>query len=84
LILLGAGLAGGFPIMLGFVGERYSTQSATAFSFVLVIALTGNMLVNYIMGLVVQHYGVQHLITVAFAEWLVMMLICSSIVRRLK
>lgn len=84
LILLGAGLAGGFPIMLGFVGERYSTQSGTAFSFVLVIALTGNMLVNYMMGLVVQHYGVQHLITVAFAEWLVMMLICSSIVRRLK
>ncbi|MRG48278.1 MFS transporter [Chitinophaga sp. SYP-B3965] len=84
LILLGAGLAGGFPIMLGFVGERYSTQSGTAFSFVLVIALTGNMLVNYMMGLVVQHYGVQHLITVAFAEWLVMMLICSSIVQRLK
>lgn len=84
LILLGAGLAGGFPIMLGFVGERYSAQSGTAFSFVLVIALTGNMLVNYMMGLVVQHYGVQHLITVAFAEWLVMMLICSSIVRRLK
>lgn len=84
LILLGAGLAGGFPIMLGFVGERYSVQSGTAFSFVLVIALTGNMLVNYMMGLVVKHYGVQHLITVAFVEWLVMMLICSSIVRRLK
>lgn len=84
LILLGAGLAGGFPIMLGFVGERYSSQSGTAFSFVLVIALTGNMLVNYMMGLVVQHYGVQHLITVAFVEWLVMMLLCSRIVRRLK
>ena len=84
LVLLGAGLAGGFPIMLGFVGERYAAQSGTAFSFVLVIALTGNMLVNYMMGLVVQHYGVQHLTTVAFAEWMAMLLLCSSIVRRLK
>ncbi|WP_210420779.1 sugar MFS transporter [Chitinophaga sp. XS-30] len=84
LILLGAGLAGGFPIMLGFVGERYADRSGTAFSFVLVIALTGNMLVNYMMGLVVQHYGIQYLTTVAFAEWLVMLLLCSRIVRRLK
>ncbi|RPD40698.1 MFS transporter [Chitinophaga barathri] len=84
LILLGAGLAGGFPIMLGFVGERYAAHSGTAFSFVLVIALIGNMLVNYMMGLIVQAYGVQHLITVAFAEWLLMLLLCSRIVRRLK
>ncbi|WP_119078690.1 MFS transporter [Chitinophaga alhagiae] len=84
LILLGAGLAGGFPIMLGFVGERYAAHSGTAFSFVLVIALIGNMLVNYMMGLVVQHYGVQHLTTVALAEWLAMLLLCSTIVRRLQ
>lgn len=84
LILLGAGLAGGFPIMLGFVGERYAAYSGTAFSFVLVIALTGNMLVNYLMGLIVQQYGVRYLTTVAFAEWIFMVLLCSSIVRRLK
>ncbi|WP_346318931.1 MFS transporter [Chitinophaga sp. YIM B06452] len=84
LILLGAGLAGGFPVMLGFVGERYAAHSGTAFSFVLVIALTGNMLVNYLMGLIVQQYGVRHLTTVAFAEWLLMLLLCSRIVRRLK
>ncbi|RPE09752.1 MFS transporter [Chitinophaga lutea] len=84
LILLGAGLAGGFPIMLGFVGEKYASHSGTAFSFVLVIALIGNMLVNYMMGLVVQHYGVQHLTTVALAEWLVMLTLCSTIVRRIK
>ncbi|MBK7711824.1 MAG: hypothetical protein IPJ37_13360 [Bacteroidales bacterium] len=34
LILLGAGLAGGFPIMLGFVGTLYSEISGTAFSFI--------------------------------------------------
>ena len=29
LILLGAGLAGGFPLMLGFVGDRYKALSGT-------------------------------------------------------
>ena len=43
-MLLGAGFAGGFPIMLGFVGERYKNLSGTAFSFVLTVALLGNML----------------------------------------
>ena len=58
LILSGAGLAGGFPIMLGFVGERFSEVSGTAFSFVFVVALIGNMLVNFLMGLIVHNYGV--------------------------
>ncbi|HEY5390889.1 MAG TPA: MFS transporter, partial [Hanamia sp.] len=47
LILLGAGLAGGFPLMLGLVGDRYKELSGTAFSLVFVIALLGNMLINY-------------------------------------
>lgn len=68
LFLSGAGLAGGFPIMLGFVGERYAQCSGTAFSFVFTIALIGNMLINYGMGLVVAHYGVRHLMTVSYLE----------------
>ncbi|MEJ7767684.1 MAG: MFS transporter [Chitinophagaceae bacterium] len=47
LVLLGAGLGGGFPLLLGLVANRYTTLSGTAFSFVLVIALVGNMLVSY-------------------------------------
>lgn len=66
LVLLGAGLAAGFPIMLGFVGDRYAELSGTAFSFVLFVALVGNMLINYMMGIIVQSYGIKHLITVAF------------------
>lgn len=68
LILTGAGLAAGFPVMLGFVGARYTQLSATAFSFVLVIALLGNMLVNYLMGSIAQHYGIQHLTTLIYFE----------------
>ncbi len=84
LILSGAGLAAGFPIMLGFAGERYKELSATAFSLVFVIALSGNVIVNYCMGIIVQAYGVGHLITVTFAELAVMMVLCIIIVRRIK
>lgn len=84
LILLGAGLAGGFPIMLGVVGTLYKDLSATAFSFVLVIALVGNVLVNYGMGIVAYHYGVQHLIHLILAEILIMTILSVFILKKLK
>ncbi len=79
LILLGAGIAGGFPIMLGIVGNRYSKLSGTAFSFVLVIALIGNMLINYVAGIIAQHYGVQQVVNVALVEVAVMIVLCLFI-----
>ncbi|MDP4223740.1 MAG: MFS transporter [Bacteroidota bacterium] len=84
LFILGAGLAGGFPIMLGFVGEMYAEFSGTAFSFVLFIALIGNMLVNYLMGIISQNFGISHLITVAFTEAVVMIILWFIILRNLK
>lgn len=87
LILLGAGLAGGFPLMLGLVGDRYKELSGTAFSLVFVIALLGNMLINYGMGIIAQMYGIHHLITVGFIELIVMIILCYTILtssKRLK
>jgi MFS transporter, FHS family, glucose/mannose:H+ symporter len=84
LISLGAGLAGGFPIMLGMVGNRYRELSATAFSFVLVIALVGNVLVNYWMGIVVYNYGVRYLVHVAILEVLVMTILSVLIFKKMK
>ena len=84
LIFLGAGLAGGFPLMLGFVGNRYKELSGTAFSFVFVIALAGNMIINYSMGIIAQTYGIQHLITVAFAELIMMIVLCTIILKKIK
>jgi FHS family glucose/mannose:H+ symporter-like MFS transporter len=84
LILLGAGLAGGFPIMLGFVGNRYKELSGTAFSLVFVIALLGNMIINYGMGIIAQTYGIRNLITVAFIELVVMIVLCIAILKKLK
>ena len=83
LILSGAGLAGGFPIMLGFVGERFASLSGTAFSFVFVVALIGNMLVNYLMGVIVHQYGVHHLTTVSYVEIGIMMVLFFFIYQKL-
>lgn len=84
LVLLGAGLAGGFPIMLGIVGNLYAKLSGTAFSFVLVIALVGNMLVNYGMGIIAKQFGVGQVINVAFGELLVMIVLCLLIKAKTK
>jgi len=84
LVLLGAGLASGFPVMLGFAGNRYPEISGTAFSLVLSIALLGNTLVNYGMGIIAQKFGNQHLITFAFAETFIMIALCLLVLNRMK
>lgn len=83
LILIGAGLAAGFPIMLGYVGDRFKELSGTAFSIAFVIALIGNMIINYSMGFIVQKYGVSQLTTVGFVEFLIMALLCVAILKKL-
>src|SRR5439155_17968670 len=75
LILVGIGLAAGFPIMLGLAGNRYAAQSGTAFSFIFTISLSGNILVNYLMGVISKKYGIQHFTSVAFAELLFMLIL---------
>ena len=83
LMFTGAGLAAGFPIMLGFVGSRFTELSATAFSFVFVIALTGNVLINYITGLVVQEYGVQQIVNISGIILGCMFILCIFIRKKL-
>lgn len=61
IILLGAGLAAGFPILLGYVGEVYKKLSGTAYSIVFVIALIGNMTINYSMGFIYRYLGIRYL-----------------------
>ncbi len=82
LMLVGAGLAAGFPIMLGVVGHLYKELSGTAFSLVFVIALTGNMVINYGMGVIAQNFGIRHLVTVGFIELFLMIVLCLVILKR--
>lgn len=83
LILLGAGLAAGFPVMLGIAGERFKELSGTAFSFVMSVALAGNMIINYLMGQIAARYGISNLTTVAFTELILQILIFVLIIRSL-
>jgi fucose permease len=83
LISIGAGLAAGFPIMLGFVGDRYGAVSGTAFSIVISIALAGNMAVNYLMGILAKQFGIQQLTTLAFTLTFFMLLLSLTILKKL-
>lgn len=82
--LLGTGIAAGFPTMLGIVGNRYPDISGTAFSFVMAVALIGNILVNYSMGLVAKNFGIKHLTTFTFAELALLAILGILIFRKLK
>jgi len=57
MFLIGGGLAPGFPVMLGVVGEIFKEVSGTAFSFAMLIALTGNTIINYSIGILTEKFG---------------------------
>ena len=61
LIIIGAGFAASFPVVLGYIGHLYANLSGTAFSIAFVIALSGNALINYVFGFISNAYGIQQL-----------------------
>ena len=56
--LIGFGIASTFPVVLGILGSAYASLSGTVFSIALVIALIGNTLLNYLMGVLADLWGV--------------------------
>jgi fucose permease len=50
IFLVGAGFAATFPVVIGWIGERYAELSGTAISIALMMALTGGMLLPYVTG----------------------------------
>jgi MFS family permease len=58
-LLIGAGLAAAFPVVLSYIGDLYPAQSGTAFSTIFFIALIGNMTINKSFGLLAQIHGIQ-------------------------
>jgi MFS transporter, FHS family, glucose/mannose:H+ symporter len=57
--LLGLGFSATFPVVLGFIADRYVTLSGTAFSVAMVMALTGGMLLPYATGVLGNAYGLR-------------------------
>lgn len=58
-LLTGAGFAAVFPVILGYVGDRYAELSGTAFSFVLVMALVGGSTLPYVTGVLGGAFGLR-------------------------
>ena len=79
LFLIGAGLSPGFPVMLGLTSNLFKEISGTAFSFVMLIALTGNIVINYITGILIQNYGVRVFVYVVLIEILAMITLYTMI-----
>ena len=57
LALVGVGVAATFPVVFSILGRTFSENSGTVFSIALVIALVGNALMNYLMGLLSKFGG---------------------------
>lgn len=58
MVLIGAGLASTFPVILSYLGRQFKSLSGTAFSVALVIALIGNTLLNSLIGIISQKYDI--------------------------
>lgn len=84
LVAIGIGLASGFPVMLGIIGIRYPQVSGTAFSLVISLALTGNMIINYIMGVVAESSGIHQLTTFSFVLSGMMLILTLALSKTLK
>lgn len=55
--LIGIGFAAAFPVVLGSIGGLFPQLSGTAFGVALVIALTGNTVVNTVFGAASEKWG---------------------------
>ena len=80
--LLGAGFAATFPVVLGFVGDRYTQLSGTAFGIVIVMALTGGMALPYSTGALGAHYGLRGSFLIVPAALLLLAALLALVSRR--
>lgn len=82
LIVTGGGLAAGFPVMLGFAGAAFAELSATAFSIILTVALAGNMMINYVTGVVIDQFGIDQFTTITLLLYAAMVPLTYVILRK--
>jgi MFS family permease len=83
MLCLGAGFAAGFPVILGYVGELYTRMTGTAFSIVIVLALAGNTLLNYLVGVISKVWGINKFPVVLAFCVVLMMLLYSIVAKRI-
>src|SRR5690606_38996780 len=84
LVIFGAGMSAGVPLMLGIVGGLFRDMAGTAFSAVIVIGLLGNLSLNYLMGYIAEHYGIRYFSYGILIEWVLMAMLSVFIIRSLQ
>jgi fucose permease len=84
IFVTGAGLAAGFPVALGYVGDLHPGLSGTAFGIVMVMALTGGSLMPYVAGVVGQSYGLRASFLLVPASLCVIAVVFAITERRLR
>ncbi len=82
IFLIGWGLAAGYPVVLGYVGDRYPHLSGTAFSIVLVIALIGGSFFPYLAGLLAESFGLRTSFVIVPISLVVQAILFSVILAR--
>jgi MFS family permease len=82
LILVGMGLALGFPVMFGLSSSLYPQMSGTAIGLILAISLIGNLLTNSIMGHLAQEWGIGVFGKALLSAALLQTLFCFIVVKR--
>ncbi len=80
--LLGCGFAATYPVVLGFVGDRYEQLSGTAFSVVIVMALVGGMLFPYAAGALGAAYGLRESFVMIPVALVLLAMLLFVVVRR--
>lgn len=81
--LIGCGFAATYPVVLGFVGDRYTQLSGTAFSVVIVMALVGGMILPYATGALGATYGLRGSFLIIPAALILLSLLLGIVTRRL-
>lgn len=82
--LLGVGFAAAFPVVLGFVADRYADLSGTAFSVVIVMALSGGMLLPWLTGVLGARYGLRGSFAIVPVALLLLSLLLGIVASRLR
>lgn len=77
--LIGCGFAATFPVVLGWVGDRYAQLSGTAFSIVIVMALTGGMLLPYATGVLGASRGLRGSFLIVPAALLLLAMLLGAV-----
>jgi hypothetical protein len=75
LFLAGFGLAGGFPVMVGIIGSAYKETTGTAIGIALFISLSGNTILNYIMGHISKAFEIS-----SFPVFIIILLVLQAII----